>query len=285
VLGDTSATPNANRHLNPTNSVLTSTTGYSGNGNKATDPVLNMYCNGPRVNSGIPDSTPPNPDFRFQVAGAEDEGGNWVNLRFGPLSLSDPSKYTTAGTVLPMMGDYRIGAGSSAIDAGSNNLAPLFDFFGTSRPQGAGIDIGAHELATGGSVQASTATLTPGSWSPTQTRNCPGSTFVQRLACAADPTQVFTLTNTGTVPLTNIGNGVLAGANAADYAVVPLLSTCGPAVNGQLIATTTLAPNASCVVRVQFKPLTSEAAGVKNATVSVTDSAGTQTSNLTGTAN
>ena len=285
VLGDTSATPNANRHLNPTNSVLTSTTGYSGNGNKATDPVLNMYCNGPRVNPGIPDSTPPNPDFRFQVAGAEDEGGNWVNLRFGPLSLSDPSKYTTAGTVLPMMGDYRIGAGSSAIDAGSNNLAPLFDFFGTSRPQGAGIDIGAHELATGGSGQVSTATLTPGSWSPTQTRNCPGSTFVQRLACAADPTQVFTLTNTGTVPLTNIGNGVLAGANAADYAVVPFLSTCGPAVNGQLIATTTLAPNASCVVRVQFKPLTSEAAGVKNATVSVTDSAGTQTSNLTGTAN
>jgi len=66
---------------------------------------------------------------------------------------------------------------------------------------------------------------------------------------------------------------------------VRLLSTCGPATGGQLIPITTLAPGASCVVTVQFKPLTAQTTGVKNATVSVSDGAGTQTSTLTGTAN
>ncbi len=87
------------------------------------------------------------------------------------------------------------------------------------------------------------------------------------------------------MPLTNIGNGVLGGANTADYAIVPLFSTCGPTGNGQITGTTVLQPNGTCVVTVQFKPLTAEAAGTKTATVSVTDSAGTQTSNLTGQAN
>jgi len=49
------------------------------------------------------------------------------------------------------------------------------------------------------------------------------------------------------------------------------------------VATTTLAPGATCVVTVQFKPLTAQAAGAKPATISVTDLAGTQTSTLNGT--
>ncbi|MBY0384843.1 hypothetical protein K2X05_06760 [bacterium] len=41
--------------------------------------------------------------------------------------------------------DYRLKAGSIAIDAGSSVNAPLLDFLGMSRPVGAGVDIGAHE--------------------------------------------------------------------------------------------------------------------------------------------
>ena len=65
----------------------------------------------------------------------------------------------------------------------------------------------------------------------------------------------------------------------ANYAILGgLLSTCGNATH------TTLAPGATCVVTVQFKPLTAQPAGLKAATLSVSDSAGTQTSALNGTA-
>jgi hypothetical protein len=100
------------------------------------------------------------------------------------------------------------------------------------------------------------------------------------------PTQTFTLTNTGNAPLTGIGHGTLGGTNAADFFVVNLLSTCGAAGGGQLIGNTTLAPGATCVVTVQFRPRAApQPTGVKNATLSVSDLAGTQTSTLTGTAN
>jgi hypothetical protein len=128
-----------------------------------------------------------------------------------------------------------------------------------------------------------TATLTPATWGPNQTRNCPG-TGLGVLACTADPSQAFTLTNTGNVTLTGISAGALTGANTADFTIVRLLSNCGTAA-GQLVNNPTLAPGATCVVRVQFKPLTAEAAGTKTVTLTVSDSAGSQTGAITGTAN
>ena len=85
--------------------------------------------------------------------------------------------------------------------------------------------------------------------------------------------------------LTGIKQGTLGGVNASAYSVVRLLSTCGPSGNGQLLGQTSLAPGASCAVTVRFQPPTSQPAGAKVATLSVTDAAGPQTSSLSGTAN
>src|SRR5262249_9043595 len=105
------------------------------------------------------------------------------------------------------------------------------------------------------------------------------------LGCMTAPLQLFTLTNTGNVTLTGIGQAVLGGTDPSEFNVDRLISTCGPAGGGQLAGQTTLAPGASCVVTVAFHPLTSQTTGAKSATISMTDAAGTQTSTLTGTAN
>ena len=47
--------------------------------------------------------------------------------------------------VAPAAHDYRLGAGSPAIDRGNPDRAPAADFDGVPRPQGAGIDLGAFE--------------------------------------------------------------------------------------------------------------------------------------------
>jgi hypothetical protein len=102
----------------------------------------------------------------------------------------------------------------------------------------------------------------------------------------AGPTQNFTLTNTGNVTLTGIAQGALGGTNPTEFTIVRVLSTCGPNGGGQVLGpNVTLAPGGTCNVEVMFKPLSAQTTGVKNATVSVTDSAGIQTSTLFGTAN
>jgi hypothetical protein len=126
-----------------------------------------------------------------------------------------------------------------------------------------------------GTAPTLTATLAPATWSPTAIRGIG----------ILGPLQIFTLTNTSAVTLTGITQGTLGGTSPGDYAIVRIASTCGPAGGGQLLGQTTLAPGASCAVTVQFRPLTTDPAGsVRNATLSVTDAAGTQMSTLSGTA-
>jgi hypothetical protein len=281
VRGDTGPGDHSAGLLNPTYSVLTSTSGYGSTNMSSNPAVTAQYCNGSRVPPefggmgylvppGISDATVPNPIFNLTPAATVDEGNNWINIAWGPLALTNP----VTGTVL---GNYTETGSSPTIDAGTpESTYTTTDFFGTTRPQGNGWDIGAVELAgtAGGGGGGASATLTPTSHAfGTVTR---GSLI--------GPVQIFTLTNTGTVPLTGITQGTLGGTNPTEFTIIRLTSTCGPAGGGQLLGQTTLAPGATCVVSVQFRPLTSQPPGAKTATVSVTDAAGTQTSTLSGTA-
>lgn len=414
VRGDTGPTNHASGvTLAPTYSVLTDVsagTGYGSAGahnTQANPTVLRQYCNGSRVPPengglgydvppGISDATVPNPIFNLTPAATVDEGNNWINIAWGPLSLVNTSNGAQNGVAL---GNYGPATGSPAIDyipstAGSNfTLAPGFDFYGNPRKVGNNaVDAGAVEVqgaaaaaalnVTGGplafgnqptgttsatqnltlhntgsagatgvtvvitapftrvtsgafpggapncgatlaaganctvkvafaptatgaangtatitaSVAVSgspvtltgtgvtpvvSATLAPATWTTAAPRGCT-TTLLGGGTC---PLQVFTLTNTGNVTLTGIGQGTLGGANASEFSITRTLSTCGPAGGGQVLGQTTLAPGAVCVVTGRFSPLTAQPTGVKNATLSVSDAAGTQTSTLTGTAN
>ena len=81
----------------------------------------------------------PNPIFSLTPAATVDEGNNWVNISWGPLSLVNP---VTGAT----LGNYPLAGGSPAIDAGTDQGAPKTDFFGNARPQGSEFDIGAVEF-------------------------------------------------------------------------------------------------------------------------------------------
>ena len=128
---------------------------------------------------------------------------------------------------------------------------------------------------TGVPATGAGAVLSPANWSPAAALG----------AGLLGPIQTFTLTNTGSAPLTGITQGLLSGANFTDFYVVPLTSNCGPAAGGQIVGRTTLAPGASCSISVQFRPIPTEAPGTKTATLSVSDSAGTQSCSISGTAN
>jgi hypothetical protein len=393
IRGDSGPTNHAlGLKLAPTYSVLTDVADYAGLHNTGSNPyVLSQYCNGSRtppefasggydVPPGIADATVPNPIFNLSPAATVDEGNNWINMTWGPLTETGPVTNTLLGNYGPSSNSPVINYIPSAAGANYNN-APAVDFYGNARKTNLAVDAGAVEYVsapiaigsvTGGplafgtvvdgttsaartltlhntgtanltgiaivvtapfansgagtcgavlaggatctitvvfsptAVTASTGTVTitanvavtgspvaltgtgvaavktviflPANWTVSQTRNCPGTGILGPIVCAADPSQAFTLTNTGNVPLTGITQGVLGGANVTEYKINTLLSTCGT-------TNTTLAPGATCVVRVQFQPKTSLTTGLKPATISVSDSVGTQTSALNGTAN
>jgi hypothetical protein len=173
--------------LNPLFGVLTSTSGYSGT-NVSSNPLFaTQYCNGARVPPeagglgyqvpvGVTDSVVPTPVFALTPNATVDEGNNWVNMSWGPLSLLDPVR--SNGTTNVVLGNYTLQAGSPDVDhlacaAGSNPntgcrqtigvsgvatiTAPLTDFFGNHRPDPSNpnhIDIGAVEYQGTGAAAA-----------------------------------------------------------------------------------------------------------------------------------
>jgi hypothetical protein len=194
VRGDTSRSPNSGSgfSLHPVYSFLTSTGGYGGANNSGSDPtVITQYCNGSRIPPectladgcvggggfaappGIADAVVPNPVFSFTPAATVDEGNNWLNVTWGPLSLTNPAitggAYNNYGGG-PPLGNYSLQGTSTAIGyipcGNGSSVAngcrvaataglpaftlPLTDFFGNSRPDAGAapslVDVGAVEV-------------------------------------------------------------------------------------------------------------------------------------------
>jgi len=134
--------------LDPQTSLLTDNAAnapYLGGGstNITGDPdFINGYLNGGRGNLDLGEFT------TLQTAGAFDEGGNFIQVDFGPLTLMDFA--SQQGQVIPLF-DYHLsteGQGSDAIGEASDvpALHPLsVDFDNDARPNGGDNDIGADE--------------------------------------------------------------------------------------------------------------------------------------------
>ncbi|TKC89474.1 hypothetical protein FAZ69_11115 [Trinickia terrae] len=160
--GDTGpASPQAGMKMNPTHSIMTSTTGYSATNLAANPRTVGQYCNGSRVPPeaggngfavppGIADAVIPNPLFGLLPTATPDEGNQWINMSYGPLSLFNAALASGQPGYNVMMGNYSITSGSPAIGAATGNGAPNHDIFGTPRPQARGFDIGAVQFVQPG---------------------------------------------------------------------------------------------------------------------------------------
>jgi hypothetical protein len=119
-------------------------------GNLAADPLfIAQYFNGGRSSVIQPEITTP-----IQAPPAFDEGGNFIRVQHGPLTLftDDTPNNGDPGVLI---GDYHIGSGSPAIDVGADwtHLFPALelDFDLEPRPSG-NVDIGADEVQGGKDV-------------------------------------------------------------------------------------------------------------------------------------
>ena len=163
-------------------------------------------CGGPSgygVPPGIADASTPNPVFSLTPAATVDEGNNWINVSWGPLSLSDDS--VTGGA----NGNYGGGApfanyaptasfdGTAAAVPTTEaelRLVPKTDFFGNTRPEA-----GRHRAAL---IQARSSSALRLRWRHSGT----GGPVAFGNAAVGYPSaaQTLTLHNTGTAAATGI---------------------------------------------------------------------------------
>jgi hypothetical protein len=236
---------------------------YSGSNNTTGNPnFTSQYCNGSRVppeacngllgsnlvtclqNIGwkVPPGTNetnalPTPVFSLTASATVDEGNNWINMRWGPLSQENPVSHATLGNYAPA------NTGSAAVNLIPSSatvaygLAPDLDFFGNARRTNNAVDAGAVEFA--GAQQTATATVSPST-----------------LAFGNQPVTGATILDDAlTVTVTNTGNVALAGGTFTfgGGAPQPFARATGTQGGGGTCGAT-LAVGASCTFNVVFSP-------------------------------
>jgi hypothetical protein len=197
-----------------------------------------------------------------------DEGNNWVNLNWGPLSMTNPTVVGGAngnfGGGLPL-GNYGITTGSSAAGrvTGANYAdAPAYDFFNTPRKPGSSTDSGAVRLTSAGG--GNQFTLSP-------------SAVDFGLIPAHSPQttdQDIQVINSGSIPLL-FGNATLSCAGVTGCSLPSFT------IQSNTCAGTTLGAGQSCVINVLYNP-TSTSQAVRNANLVVTAGGVSQTVALSG---
>jgi hypothetical protein len=246
--------------LNPQWSVLTDAADYTGANNSALHPqFISQYCNGSRVppengsmgyavNPGTNETNAvPFPVFNLTPSATVDEGNNWVNVRWGPVSMNHPVTGTT-------LGNYALASGSPVIDLIPCSVArPAADFYGNARPE-----TGETCSNTSGHFDPGAVEFQPPAFPVLTLTSSPynyGSVVVGTTA-----TNTFTLTNSG-------------GVGATGIAVSVTSTTAGifvrPGTGGGTCTGTTLAAGASCTIIVTFTPA-SAIAYTNGGTITVT---------------
>jgi hypothetical protein len=223
--------------------VLSNITGYNSAAQHNTqgDPaLLSQYCNGARVPPengglgyqvppGIADATVPNPIFNLTPAATVDEGNNWINISWGPLSLTNSVSGVTLGNYAPATGSEV--ANYIPATATTYGAAPATDFFGNLRKLNNAVDAGAVEL------QAPAIAIANVTGGPLAFGNVPINTV--------SASQNLTLHNTGGASLTGIALTFTGPYSRIDTGAFPgAAPDCG----------TTLAAGANCTIKVVFSP-------------------------------
>jgi len=282
VRGDTGPTNHSSGFtLSPSYSVLTDNTGgYTAAAlhNQFGNPnVAAQYCNGSHVPPengglgyavppGISDATVPNPIFSLTPAATVDEGNNWINMTYGPLSLANPMLAPTDPSMVPAgtaNGNYKLtSASTNAIgqipsSATVNyNEAPTVDILGTSRKNGT-VDIGAVEFVA---------------------PNFPIASVTGGPLAFGNVTQGTTSTAM-TLTLHNTGGGTLTGV-ALTFSSTVFARPAG-AAGGTCGAT--LVAGATCTINVVFKPTSATTTASSTLAIAASVSVAGSPVTLTGT--
>jgi len=290
VYGDTAPNDHSSTlTLNPLYSFLTSTSGYSSTNQAPANPgVVSQFCNGSRVPPeiastlctslnaqgcagagqnggastppGVPDINPFYPQFSLMPAATVDEGNNFINMFYGPLTLSNPTIASGATGYGAPLGNLELTMGSPAIDyisiaSPTYPITPRLDFFGNPRPDPANpfaFDVGAVEFTRDAEFVLAPTSLT----------------FSSSMNVTSAP-QTVTVDNTGDVPLTLAIT--FGGQNPMQFGQT---NTCAPSVPA----------GGHCAINVTFTP-TMASPNPKHALLNVNGGAGsggTQSVSLTG---